>query len=208
MKVWKVPNRMKGWDIACQVGDRIYWSWWTSPPEGRLIADQCYLKERYPIITTEKRAKQFKELYKKMWPDKEMIDRCDRANKLIQVIANTDRAFFKSKGNIAEFIICEGNKLSYVDDYTRKHISIKHEYGEWDGFSHGGTLRYFIYNLGKWIEGEREYFFGMYSTSWGYTLEGMCQIVEKARELGIIPEQEETFKEYYDKLDTKGYVVE
>lgn len=138
----------------------------------------------------------------------QLISRCARANQLIQLIAETDRKFFKSKGNIAAFSIGEGNRLFYIDDSTMQHISIKHEYGEWDGFSHGGTLRRFVYNLGKWIEGEREYFFGMYSTSWGYTLDGMCQIVEKARELGIIPEQEETFNEYYEKLDTKGYVVE
>lgn len=208
MKVWKVPHRMKGWDIACQVGKRIYWSWWTSPPEGRLIAEQCYLKDRYPIITTEKRAKEFKELYKKMWPDKEMIDRCDRANQLIQLIATTDRKFFNTKGTIASLETTEDNRIFYIDNYSRQLISIKDEYGKWEGFSHGGTLKRFIISLGEWIRGEKDQFFGMYSTSWGYTLDGMCSIVEKARELGMIPEDEETFKEYYDSLDTKGYVAE
>ncbi|MHC1747470.1 MAG: hypothetical protein AB9856_03660 [Cellulosilyticaceae bacterium] len=208
MKVWEVRHRMKGWDIACQVGGRVYWSWWTSPPEGRLIADQCYLKDRYPIITTEGRANQFKELYKKMWPDKEMIDRCDRANQMIQLIATTDRKFFNTKGNIAKFIVGDTNKVIYIDNYTQKSINIDKEICEWDGFSHGGTLKRLVYALGEWIRGEKDTFYNVYSTSWAYSLDGMYQIVEKARALGMIPKGEDTFKEYYDKLDSKGYVIE
>lgn len=207
MKVWKVPHRMKGWDIACQVGGKVYWSWWTSPPEGRLIADQTYLEDRYPIITTEKRAKQFKELYKKMWPDKEMIDRCDRANQMIQLIARTDRKFFNTEGNIASMYISDKNKCVYIDNYTKKHISIDKETYEWDGFSHGGTLKRLIYALGQWVRGEEDTFYHVYNTAWAYTFDGMCKIVEKARELGMIPEDEETFEEHYNKLETKGYVI-
>lgn len=137
----------------------------------------------------------------------QLTSRCARANQLIQLIAETDRKFFNTKGNIA-LLVVDRNKVAYIDNYTQKSIKIEQELYEWDGFSHGGTLKSFIFSLGQWVRGEKDQFFGMYSASWGYTLDGMCQIVEKARELDMIPVGEETFKEYYEKLDSKGYVVE
>lgn len=137
-----------------------------------------------------------------------MSERLEKANQLIILIATTDRKFFESRGYIGLFMINEDNELTYIDEYTRKRVNIEKESIEWKDFNHGGTLKRFIFSLGQWIRGEKEYFLNMYSTSWGYTLKGMSQIVEKARELGMIPEGEETFEEYYRKLEHKGYVTE
>jgi hypothetical protein len=143
-----------------------------------------------------------------MATDKEIVDRCEKANQLIQLIANTDRRFFYCKltDNIASLEVADKNKIVLIDDYSRKKVDINKEYSEWQGFSHGGTLHRFVYALGQWVKGNDEFFYNMYSTTWAYTMDGMCSIVEKSRDLGMIPEDEETFKEFYEKQSSKGYV--
>lgn len=209
MKLWKVKNYISGgYDIACEIGQHTCWSYWSAPPESIDHADMGYIHERYGIITTEKRAKRFKELYKDLWVTKQTLERCKKANQLIETIASIDRRFFycKSKDNLAKLEILEGNKVVIIDDYTMEKVDISKENREWPGFSHGGTLQRFIYALGQWVKGNKEFFYNMYSTAWAYTMDGMCGVVEKARELGMIPEDEETFKEFYEKQSSKGYV--
>lgn len=133
-------------------------------------------------------------------------DRFEKANQLIRLIATTDRHFFESRGYIGQFMIDDDNELTYIDEYTRKRVNINKETVEWKDFNHGGTLKRFIYSLGEWIRGEKDYFKNVYSTSWGYTMQGMNNVVEKARELGMIEPDSDTFEEFYNKCGCKGYV--
>lgn len=63
----------KGYIISVVVGSKVYSSWWTAPPiygvdkNNSYHFDMEYLKNRYPIINTRKRAEQFSELYKNLW---------------------------------------------------------------------------------------------------------------------------------------------
>jgi len=76
MKMWKEKHLMnnkgetKGYDITIKIGNKEYKSWWTSPPQESYRFDKEYLKGRYCIITTDKRAKEFSRLWSEMW-DKE-----------------------------------------------------------------------------------------------------------------------------------------
>ena len=53
----------KGYDIIIKVGNKEYSSWWTSPPKENFIFDKDYLKDRYWIIITDKRAQEFSRLW-------------------------------------------------------------------------------------------------------------------------------------------------
>ena len=75
MKLWKKPHMMenydpyqkgqKGWNVYCQIGDRIMVHWFTSPQKefnGCLV----YLKDKgYLKVNTQIRL----ELFKKLWKD-------------------------------------------------------------------------------------------------------------------------------------------
>lgn len=73
MKLLKEKTDGKGYVITVIVGNREYKSWWTSPPQygtdknNRYTFDMEYLKGRYSIINTRKRAEQFSSLYKNLW---------------------------------------------------------------------------------------------------------------------------------------------
>lgn len=70
MKIRKIKHWNRGYDIVIKVGNRQYCSWWSSPPKENLICHLEYLRNRYLIITTEKRVQEFKRLWVEMW-DKE-----------------------------------------------------------------------------------------------------------------------------------------
>jgi hypothetical protein len=119
----------------------------------------------------------------------EQIDRMNKVNELIEVIASIDRKFFysKSKERIGKFI--EGKKLFFVDEYTGEKV-----YPYYSGrkkFSHGGTLWGLINDFREWIitgeysNGHNGYD-GLYCTHWGYTVEGMFKIQEKGKEIGFL----------------------
>lgn len=73
MKLLKEKRDGKGYIITVLVGKGIYNSWWTSPPiygvdtNCRYDFDMEYLRDRYPVINTKKRAEQFSSLYKNIW---------------------------------------------------------------------------------------------------------------------------------------------
>ncbi|NFO40816.1 hypothetical protein FDB42_12055 [Clostridium botulinum] len=119
----------------------------------------------------------------------EQIDRMNKVNELIEVIASIDRRFFysKSKDRIGKFV--EGKKLFFIDEYTGDRV-----YPYYSGrkkFSHGGTLWGLINDFREWIitgkysNGHNGYG-GLHCTHWGYTLEGMIKIQEKGKEIGFL----------------------
>lgn len=67
MKVSKESGKHSGYFIYVEVGGKIWSSYFEAPSESVDHAGLKYLKERFPIITTEKRAIEFKEQYKKLW---------------------------------------------------------------------------------------------------------------------------------------------
>lgn len=69
MRLEKVENRNRGYDIYLIIGNKEYKSHWTSPPESVDHVDLEYLKNRYPAINTKYRMNFFKELYKNLWID-------------------------------------------------------------------------------------------------------------------------------------------
>lgn len=67
MRLEKVRNRNRGYNIYLIIANREYGSHWTSPPKSVDHADLGYLQDRYPKINTNIRMNQFKELYKNLW---------------------------------------------------------------------------------------------------------------------------------------------
>lgn len=60
-----------GYFITCHIGKEKYISWWKSPPKSVDHADLRYFKDRYPCITTNKRADEFKRRYKILMSDED-----------------------------------------------------------------------------------------------------------------------------------------
>lgn len=119
------------------------------------------------------------------------IQRMNKINELIKLIAETDRKIFysKSKDKVAKFI--EGKStIFYIDDYTQKKIHLNNICKD-TGFSHGGTLWGLVHDFKKWTitgkysNGENGYG-GLYCTHWGYTEQGMKLIIAKGKEIGFL----------------------
>lgn len=91
MKVWKEKTGEKSHNIYIQVGKAVYKSFWSSPPKNSEHVDLEYLKERYPIITTEKRAAEFKRLFKMLWI--EVSDEQKRKMRHALGLDNSKRAY-------------------------------------------------------------------------------------------------------------------
>ncbi len=139
---------------------------------------------------------------------KEQVKRMNKINELIEVIANADRRFFysKSKGTISKFI--EGNKLFFVDKYTGQKI-YPYPSSSRRGFSEGGTLWGLINDFREWIitgkisNGNNGYG-GLYSTSWGYTIDGMDKVIIKAKEIGYLKQDAISFRDMCLQLKDNG----
>lgn len=67
MRLEKVRNRNRGYNIYLIIANREYGSHWTSPPRSVDHVDLGYLQDRYPKINTTVRMKEFKELYRNLW---------------------------------------------------------------------------------------------------------------------------------------------
>lgn len=111
MRLKKVLNRNKGYDIYLIIANREYRSLWTSPPESVDHVGLGYLQDRYPKINTTARMKEFKELYKNLW------------------IEVTD-----SQRDIMEH--CIG--LDYKKKPYRNYFCINHEDKEWNDLVNKG----------------------------------------------------------------------
>lgn len=67
MKLRKEPWKNGGYIIYCKIGNSEYQSWWSAPPMRERNFDLDYLKDRYDIITTKKRAEEFSKQWSKLW---------------------------------------------------------------------------------------------------------------------------------------------
>jgi hypothetical protein len=69
LKVRKESGKYSGYNVIVEIGNKSWSSYFSAPSESVDHAGLKYLTDRYPIITTEKRAEEFKRLYKNLWID-------------------------------------------------------------------------------------------------------------------------------------------
>lgn len=122
--------------------------------------------------------------------------RADTANKLIEVIANCGRRFFRHEDVIAGFAVDHRSRIWFTDAYSKRRIYTAYRY-EWRGFTNGGTMRTLIEQLRDYIRTGELQRLGLgpwpqwYCDGdlWGYG-EAMQQVRDAAKALGLIVEKQ------------------
>ncbi|MCL6701125.1 hypothetical protein [Pseudomonas sp. T1.Ur] len=105
-------------------------------------------------------------------------ERLDAANAFIQVIARCGRRFFRNKGAGHDAYLSMNARGTIVwlhDDYTSARVNVAKE-GEWDGFSHGGTLKSLVGSIGRFVLDDSKMRYGYFQPKmdngfenpWGY----------------------------------------
>ena len=121
-------------------------------------------------------------------------DRVDLVNKIVRVIGDNGRNFFKYKDRYAKMEIGSRGHIYWIDEYTEARIYTHCEWSDWRGFSNGGTLKDVVKELRDFVRtGERVKvnIFGPYpdwycnGDLWGYG-DDMKNVREAASGLGII----------------------
>ncbi|MDY0395395.1 hypothetical protein ACFSMW_13370 [Virgibacillus halophilus] len=125
-------------------------------------------------------------------------ERLDKINKLIKFISGRGRRFFYSNGTVnmdnvesIAFMKLKNGRIYFVDDYTQREIAVINNYRDWNGFSHGGTLRALILDFaefirsGKYTNGNNGYG-GLYCPHWGHNDEIQQEIIEYAKHIGYL----------------------
>lgn len=121
--------------------------------------------------------------------NKKQLERLDNINKLIELIANTDRCFFKHEKGISKFIPLK-TTVKYIDGYTQKKVTVNGNNRD-SGFTEGGTMWALVKDFkeyivtGKKVNGINGYG-GLYCAYWGYTDEGQEKIINFAKEMGYL----------------------
>lgn len=67
LELTKTPKGEKGYIVTCRIGTRYCNSFFSAPSKNISHADLQYIQERFPIISTEKRAERFKEHWKELF---------------------------------------------------------------------------------------------------------------------------------------------
>lgn len=135
--------------------------------------------------------------------------RCELINQLLKTISEQDRGLFVTKGNIARFEF-RNKKLFFIDEYTKKAIypyqvaNRRHM-----GFSHGGTLWALINDFRLWIiSGDfadgRHGYGGLYGTAWGISIDCKDKVISKAKEIGYLLTEQQTYREYCKDIVASG----
>jgi len=94
--------------------------------------------------------------------------------------------------------------VKFIDGYSQKKVTISDRRKD-RNFSHGGTMWALIKDFKEYIlnagdtNGENGYC-GLYSTAWGYSIEGMDKIVSLAKEIGFLNKDDLSYKNYLIKL--------
>lgn len=122
----------------------------------------------------------------------EKIERLNKANQFIQVIAGCGRKFLQHNGSVAYLELSQTGKVFFIDHYTKKRIYTHRKYSRWNGFSSGGTMRGVIERLREYvIKGktmDATYFQSVmgngFDNPWGYG-DDIAEVKEAALKLGI-----------------------
>lgn len=121
------------------------------------------------------------------------LDRLNKANELIETIANGGRKFFRHQDRVARFELDDRQRLWLIDHWTQRRYYLHLWYWR-RRFTHGGTLTSLAEELRDYVlKGKQLYpnTLGPWPQSccegdlWGYG-EYMEVVRSKARELGII----------------------
>ena len=78
------------------------------------------------------------------------VDRLQKANTLIEVIASTGRRFLCYGDRVAQLELDARGRVWFVDHYTGRRIYTHHPC-VWRGFSSGETMRQFVEHLREYI---------------------------------------------------------
>lgn len=106
------------------------------------------------------------------------LERCINANEFLQVVASCGRNFFRNTGAGHDGYLTmngRGTIVWFHDNYTGQRINVAKE-GSWDGFSHGGTLKWLVGAIGKHVLTGSEMRYGYFQpvmdngmeNPWGY----------------------------------------
>ena len=125
-----------------------------------------------------------------------LANRANRANELIETIADRGREFFShpDRHGVSRFEVATNSRIWFVDGYTGKRIYLHYKYWGRE-FSEGGTLRDLVNALKIYIVTGATIPAGHFgpwphwildSDLWGYGLDNMETIRAKAAELGIV----------------------
>lgn len=134
---------------------------------------------------------------------KDQIQRMNKINSLIGVIASVDRNFFSSKNGTCKFIELK-TTVKFLDGYSQKKITVTDRRKD-RNFSHGGTMWGLVKDFKEYIlvggntNGENGYG-GLYSTCWGYSIEGMDKIVSYGKEIKFLDKESLSYKDYLIRL--------
>jgi hypothetical protein len=77
-------------------------------------------------------------------------ERVEAVNRLIWVIAQYGRKFFRHGERVACFELDHRGRVWFVDAYSQKRIYTHYRY-EWRGFTNGGTLRTLVEQMRDFI---------------------------------------------------------
>lgn len=122
--------------------------------------------------------------------------RIDICNQILTEIGSRGRRFFWMDGNQA-YLYLKGNKIWYKSEWITERnpsdicFSIP-RYIRPKGWHHGGTLEALIYDFIDFIKtgnysNHNNGYGGLYCPHWGYSVEDMKAIQQKAIELGYLP---------------------
>lgn len=143
------------------------------------------------------------------------LERLQAANALIEIIASHGRRFFFHKppagaskvgldhrnltgviddvptlGRIAKLEIDARNKVWLIDEYTQRRVNT-HAKDDWEGFSHGGTLRSLVATMRDYVIDGKLLSFGTIaplrddgSNLWGYE---PTQAIALRAAAGVLP---------------------
>ena len=125
-------------------------------------------------------------------------ERLDIINQLIKFISDRGRRLFYTEdtikrdgvSNVAHMKLKNG-RIYFVDNYTTKEIAVLDNGRDWNGFSHGGTLRALVLDFttfirtGKYSNGFNGYG-GLYCGHWGHSAEIQNEIIKYAKEIGYL----------------------
>lgn len=121
-------------------------------------------------------------------------ERLTAANELLEVISSCGRNFFRYQDRVARIEEDCHKRLWFVDDFSEKRIFLHCSWSQWQGFSHGGTLKDLIRLLKDFVVHEKllsPWVFGPWpdwycgGDLWGYGEDNMEKIRKFAKEKGI-----------------------
>ncbi len=157
-------------------------------------------------------------------PNREQLERVKKINDLIVFIGDIDERlcspyssfFFSAKttnGNLNNYSKFDfiGNKLFFFDKYTEERMYPYNTWGNPRGFSSGGTIWGLVNDFRQWIitgkssNGKNGYG-GLYCPHWGgkWTLELKDSVIDKAKDVGYLKEEDTSFTEYCKSLVERG----